>query len=365
MTDFYDTKSAPITALDDTDASGVCVFATMYPAVDAEGDCIMPGAIGNQVVPILPAHNMNSPSIGKAWVFEQNGEARALFKMNQTSAGRDWWEHFQFDASDGRPCQEFSFGFCVKSSAFGQHEGRRVRFLKDLEIFELSPVLKAAGIGTRTVCLGNACKADNGFRVVSVERTLQNVAGFLLKDRLDALTADRCGYKVISAVEDEFFDTSHILAKLAARDLGIEGPKAVRFFRESLPGEKIDLPIRKPIYGLCESGDIFIKVGRSGSDLIATIAHEVFHLTQPEKTLGNSDEIEAEASAYGHSFASKFGTIPGWATLYAHNEKLNEFNPRTTYRDAPKGSYLIASSPTFSTRIEIIFYWGSEREKGL
>jgi hypothetical protein len=39
----------------------------------------------------------------------------------------------------------------VKRQSFGEHEGRDVRFIEELDVFSVDPVLKGAGVDTRTV----------------------------------------------------------------------------------------------------------------------------------------------------------------------------------------------------------------------
>lgn len=49
--------------------------------------------------------------------------------------------------------QDYSYGFQIKDAAPGVHDGQQVRVLKSLEVFEVSPVLVGAGIGTGTESL--------------------------------------------------------------------------------------------------------------------------------------------------------------------------------------------------------------------
>ncbi len=61
-----------------------------------------------------------------------------------------------FDLSNGRPVQEYSYGYEVVDSAMEQRGGASVRLLKRLDVFEVSPVLKGAGEGTGTIAMKNA-----------------------------------------------------------------------------------------------------------------------------------------------------------------------------------------------------------------
>jgi hypothetical protein len=46
---------------------------------------------------------------------------------------------------------EWSFGFDIEQATPGMLDGKSVRFLNKTRVFEVSPVLQGAGIGTRTV----------------------------------------------------------------------------------------------------------------------------------------------------------------------------------------------------------------------
>ncbi len=48
---------------------------------------------------------------------------------------------------------EWSYGFIATEFSFGMHEGIQVRFLEKLDVFEISPVLKGAGVDTETLLL--------------------------------------------------------------------------------------------------------------------------------------------------------------------------------------------------------------------
>ncbi len=46
---------------------------------------------------------------------------------------------------------EWSYGYDPVKYSFGEHEGERVRFLEQLKVHEVSPVLVGAGVNTRTL----------------------------------------------------------------------------------------------------------------------------------------------------------------------------------------------------------------------
>lgn len=139
-----------IKALDDAGA-GLARIATLS-AIDADGDTYAPGAFGEQHAKVLAAHDWQTAPIGKARVFEQGDEALAEFRLNlETAAGREWHAALKFDIADQRPLQEWSYGFQVIDAVHETRGEQRVRVLKKLRVFEVSPVVLGAGVGTATL----------------------------------------------------------------------------------------------------------------------------------------------------------------------------------------------------------------------
>lgn len=129
--------------------------------IDSDGDTYMSGAFGEQWAQILAAHNWNSVPLGKARVFEDGDQALAEIHINlETEAGRDWHAALKFDLEGccgGAPnIQEWSYGFLVLDSQSETRDGKRVRVLKKLDVFEVSPVVKGAGVGTGTLSIKQA-----------------------------------------------------------------------------------------------------------------------------------------------------------------------------------------------------------------
>lgn len=140
--------------LDET-GHGLARIATLSE-VDHDGDTYERGAFGEQWAQILAAHNWSTVPLGKARVYEADNEALAELHFNMDSvAGREWFSSVKFDfegCCEGAPkIQEWSYGFRVIDSADETRDDNRVRVLKRLEVFEVSPVVKGAGIGTGTL----------------------------------------------------------------------------------------------------------------------------------------------------------------------------------------------------------------------
>lgn len=124
------------------------VFAT-FNTIDLDGDVTLPGAFGGQDVRIAQwGHNWGDLPIGKGVIREQGNDAivESSFFLD-TDHGRN-----AFGTVKGLGnLQEWSYGFDVLKSSFGEFEGQPVRFLERLKVHEVSPVMLGAGIGTHTL----------------------------------------------------------------------------------------------------------------------------------------------------------------------------------------------------------------------
>jgi HK97 family phage prohead protease len=143
------------------------VFATLN-VIDKDGDVITPGAITNGQRVRISAYNHsswgNALPVGKGVVTEQGEElvVDGQFFLD-TQAGAETYK----TVKNLEALTEYSFGFDVTDAEPGQMDGQRVRFLKGLNIYEVSPVLLGAGVNTRTVdikeqkgtTLGNTLRA--------------------------------------------------------------------------------------------------------------------------------------------------------------------------------------------------------------
>ena len=128
---------------------------------DRDGDVLVPGCIpvGRQV--ILGAYNHSSLKdanpVGLVTLSEEQIDgatwavARGRF-FTETEAGR---EALAVVRGLGGTA-EYSFGYQVVKSDTGRHQGQPVRFLRQLDVFEVSPVVRGAGIGTRTLAIKGA-----------------------------------------------------------------------------------------------------------------------------------------------------------------------------------------------------------------
>lgn len=137
------------------------VFST-FDQVDHDGDVTLKGAFTDGAPVQISAFNHGSWEgalpVGKG-VIRVNGNEAVLdgqFFMD-TQHGRDTFATVKAMGD----LQEFSYGYNVADSETGTFEGKSVRFLKALDVFEVSPVLKGAGIGTRTLSVKSKTDEDD------------------------------------------------------------------------------------------------------------------------------------------------------------------------------------------------------------
>jgi hypothetical protein len=157
------------------------VFST-FNVADSDGDVTLPGAFDHGAQVVISSYNHTSwggaNPVGKGVIRTTNSEAilDGKFFMD-TTAGRETFAVVKGLAESG--LGEWSYGFETLDSEPGEHNGRNVKFLKRLKVFEVSPVLRGAGVNTRTL----AVKAlqDSGMSAADatrlVERTI-NVSNY-------------------------------------------------------------------------------------------------------------------------------------------------------------------------------------------
>ncbi|MCD6552446.1 MAG: HK97 family phage prohead protease [Anaerolineae bacterium] len=152
-----------------------CVFATLNE-VDADGDVTLPGAFEDGAAVRIAAwgHRWDDPPVGKGTIYERGNEAvcQGHFFLD-TQAGADTYRTVK-NLGD---LQEWSYGYDVLDSAPGTWEGRPVRLLKRLKVYEVSPVLLGAGVRTRTTRIKGLHPALWRLTPASVRASLEELAG--------------------------------------------------------------------------------------------------------------------------------------------------------------------------------------------
>lgn len=153
---------API-ALKETDGQEgtfEAVFAT-FNVIDRDGDVTKPGAFrdGQKVRISAWGHNWGVLPVGKGVIHadEEKAWVEGRFFLD-TEGGLDTYR----TVKGLEELQEWSYGFDILKGTEGEFEGERVRYLEALDVYEVSPVMLGAGIGTRTTGIkGAAGDADN------------------------------------------------------------------------------------------------------------------------------------------------------------------------------------------------------------
>ena len=126
------------------------LFST-FDVVDLDGDIVLSTAIQNgATVPMVWAHDWSNP-VGKGMVTtDSRGATFDGGFFLQTSKGRDAYETVKAMGE----LKEYSWGFRVRDYEWREDEQHGlVRVIKKADIFEVSPVLKGAGVGTMTLAI--------------------------------------------------------------------------------------------------------------------------------------------------------------------------------------------------------------------
>ena len=151
------TKSVEFKTTDDEQGNVEAVFS-VFNNLDSDGDVVLPGAIKSgfkdDQVPMVFAHKWDQP-IGKGKIVQEDDKAvfKGKFFMG-TEAGKEAYNL----AKEMGDLQEWSFGFRINDYEVAdfQKDGESVgdvRYLKDLEVYEVSPVLVGANRQTYTLAI--------------------------------------------------------------------------------------------------------------------------------------------------------------------------------------------------------------------
>lgn len=133
----------------------VTVAFAQLNVIDHDADVTIPGAFepGQKVKVCQTGHAHGIRVAGAGTIVGEQEIDGALWAVAElkfflnTEAGRE--EYATIKALDELGhTQEFSYGYDILEAAPGQMDGRSVQILKRLSAYEISPVLRGAGIGT-------------------------------------------------------------------------------------------------------------------------------------------------------------------------------------------------------------------------
>lgn len=134
------------------DTGGFEAVIATTGVVDSDGDVIAGGAMEGNTVPILPAHDSSSVPLGKARVEEREDQVVAVGKFNMDiQAAREWFSAIKADLEDPPAKFEYSWGFIPTKFRFEERDDMQVRVIEELDLLEVSPVLRGASVGTGTL----------------------------------------------------------------------------------------------------------------------------------------------------------------------------------------------------------------------
>lgn len=147
-------------AAEDAAEGTVRVAFAQLNVVDHDGDVTIPGAFeqGAKVKVCQTGHAHGDRVAGAGVIIgeERIGDAdwavaELKFFLN-TEAGREEFETIKA-LNDLGHTQEFSYGYDILDAEHGVVDGKQVQILKSLGPYEISPVLRGAGIGTHQLAV--------------------------------------------------------------------------------------------------------------------------------------------------------------------------------------------------------------------
>ena len=191
--------------------------------MDSDGDVVLPKSIrsgyGDKGVAMVWGHDWKN-IIGKGKIIQDDDKAvfKGSFNLN-TNAGKEAYETVKA-MSD---LQQWSFGFEVLDSEVGMFqkdgaEEKEVRYLKDLKVWEVSPVMVGANQNTGTVMLKNLEENDD-------EVLEQNEAGVETLDNENKTITENVGQRFTDEVDSLLIKMTALLKRakeLTALRLGKE-----------------------------------------------------------------------------------------------------------------------------------------------
>jgi hypothetical protein len=281
---------------------GSATFVIAHTGVlDLDGDILVPGAIGQQVATVLPAHNWNSLPLGKARISEQGNQVVADVQFNPTPDGQAWYEAIKWDFENPPSVQQYSWGYTPSKSRPGEHNGQPVRFLESVVIHECSPVVVGASIGTHTAGVkqrdilsssewaiiraarheADDVEAEMKNKVRSIAKAFHATEESLYADRVAVESNNAMGHITTivptATVSTAVRSAAQVATKLAAAQLGTKTPE-IRWFSE---------PDEVTLYGraLPSRDIIYLNDRLTQAQSLVIAAHEVGHcagLTETE-----------------------------------------------------------------------------------
>lgn len=125
-------------------------FATLG-VKDLDGDVTLPGAFQAQGVLIESwNHNYQQLPVGQGTIEERADKAVVSGKFFLDTVNGAEHHHVVKELGD---LQQWSYSFNILEAEFGKHNDEDVRFLKKMDVIGVGPVMRGAGIDTRTTVI--------------------------------------------------------------------------------------------------------------------------------------------------------------------------------------------------------------------
>lgn len=149
-----DTKRLTRVEIKDADRGEVDAVFSTFDVIDSDGDVTDPKAFDDGATIAVSAYGHRSwmgdlpVGVGKIRTTDTEAIAETRFFMD-TAHGSDTFSTVKQLAEVG--LGDWSYGYDVLDADRGERDGKQVRFLKRLKVHEVSPVLRGAGVNTRTL----------------------------------------------------------------------------------------------------------------------------------------------------------------------------------------------------------------------
>ena len=148
------TKTFSNVTIKDADQGTVEAVFSTFGVKDHDGDVVLKGAISDGASVIISAYGHKSWDghlpIGTGTIRVTDSEAILDGKFFiDTTHGRDAWSTVKAVSEAG--LQQWSYSLEDIKSTKGTHDGQPARIIESVNITEVSPVLKGASLGTRTL----------------------------------------------------------------------------------------------------------------------------------------------------------------------------------------------------------------------
>lgn len=272
----------------------VAVFST-FNTIDSDGDVTLPGAFTDGAQIPISAYGHKSWEgmlpVGRAEIRSTRTEAQLHGRFFlDTASGKDTFTTVKELAELG----QWSYGYDAVKYSYGDFNGKQVRFLEQLAVHEVSPVLVGAGTGTRTVSAKQAGGGDPAEQVEIERIYLKTIAAEnelqmqLHADRVELLKAYRSvavdySEDLPRAVPLDSRTAAAAAVATYAPSLGLKAAEIrVKWFSGEHDPEFVEFTSLRPLLGRCQpKADprvIWLRSDLDEADAWSIAAHELRHL---------------------------------------------------------------------------------------